>query len=193
MPREMALKIRFVDGDGLNPGRLEFAVEFHNAIHHEERIAMREDVHDGIDVERSGRGGNRLGCCRGNGIDTLGEKFCHFGIDAMAGFDSHDMAANETPAEREVADDVENLVANEFIGEAKRLLAENTVTTGNDGVFEASALDEAFIHERLDILVENKGSGGSYFLFVNLRGDLRGAELCETPLGTDLRAGDAEF
>ena len=103
------------------------------------------------------------------------------------------MGSEETTAKREVADDIEDLVADEFIGEAERFLAENAVPAGDDGVFQTPSLDEPLVHERLHILVENKGPRGGDFFFVKFGRDLGGEELGEAALGTDLGAGDAEL
>ena len=50
MTGEVALKIWFVDRDGLHPHGLLFP-ELNDAIHHQERVAVRQDAHDFVDIE----------------------------------------------------------------------------------------------------------------------------------------------
>ncbi len=96
MVGKVSLEIRFVDGDSFHAGGFQFAIEFHNAIHHEERIAVRENLHDRIDVEGARRGGNGFGCGWRDGVEALGEKFGGLGIDAVAGFYCNNVAPDET-------------------------------------------------------------------------------------------------
>ncbi len=58
--------------------------------------------------------------------------------------------------------------------------------------FERAAFDEAFVEQRLHILVVNEGAGGCDLGLVDFRCDLGGEILGEAPLGTDVGHGDAE-
>ena len=44
----------------------------------------------------------------------------------------------------------------EFVGKTQWFLAENRLAAHDNRIFEAAALDQIFVHERLDILVVNK-------------------------------------
>lgn len=101
---------------------------------------MGKNLQDRIDIKRSRRSGNRFDCGWRGRIIALDEKFSSLGVDTMAGFHSHDMAPDETPRESKVAHNIKNLVANELIGKAKRLFAEDAVATGYDGIFKAPPL-----------------------------------------------------
>ena len=103
------------------------------------------------------------------------------------------MPADAAAGEREIANDIEDFVPDKFIGKPERLLAEDAVAAGDDRIFQAAALDEAFVHERLHILVENKRARRRDLLFVEFRSDLRAEELREASLRPHLRAGDPEF
>lgn len=193
MAGEMALKIRLVDGDGFDPDGADIDDKFDNSIHHEEWITVREGPHDLIDVEHTalGREGRRRhGLELGLAFDEDGGEF---GIGSMAGFDRDDVAAESAPGEGKVADEIENFVTNKFVRETQGFLAENTFSAGDDGIFQAAAFDEPFLHQRLDVFVKNKGPGPGDFLFVKFRGDLRAQVLGEPPFGTHLGARDAEL
>jgi hypothetical protein len=77
------------------------------------------------------------------------------GVAGLAGFD----AAEERKAdEGEVADEVEGLVAAEFVGIAEGTV-HDAVLGEDDGVIEGAAADEAHGAERLDIGFEAEGAG----------------------------------
>src|SRR5207237_4801982 len=97
------------------------------------------------------------------------------------------------PEKSQVTDDVDDFVPDELVGEAQRFLAQDRFTAHDDRVLEAAAFDEIFFHERLDVLVENKGAGRRDLALVNDGRDFRGKKLRELPAGPALRAGDSEF
>src|SRR5687767_4482292 len=85
-----------------------------------------------------------------------------------------DEAEKRHPEEREVADDVEYLVADELVGAAQGLLVEHPVGREHDGVVERAAADEVGAPERLDLLGEAEGAGRG-----NLAGEAFGVERVE--------------
>src|SRR5213592_3512427 len=76
----------------------------------------------------------------------------------MAGLYCHYMTSDTAPDEREIADDVENFVPDEFVGKTQWFLAENRLAAHDNRIFEAAALDQIFLHEWLNVLVVNKRS-----------------------------------
>src|SRR5437763_13008365 len=106
----------------------------------------------------------------------------------MAWFYRDDVAADARSKKRQVADDIDDFVPDEFVGEAQRFLAQDRFAAHDDSVLEAAAFDEIFFHQRLDVLVENKGAGRRDLALVNGGRDFRGKKLRELPAGPDLRA-----
>lgn len=192
---EVALEERFVDGDGFDAGAFVFAFEADDAVDHEEGVAVGEDAHDLVDVEdgfSEGDGDRARDHAEHASVFGL-EAAGHFCVRAVAGFDGDDVAHDAAAEEHEVADDVEDFVADEFVREAERFLGHDAVVADDDGVFETAALDEAFFEEPFDVLVEDEGACGGDFLFVDGGGDLGGEVLRVAAVWADLGAGDAEF
>ena len=97
------------------------------------------------------------------------------------------------PEKREIADNVENLVPNKFVGKPQRFFAEHSLAAHDDGVLETPALDQVFLHQRLDLLVIDKRPGRRDFAFVDRRRDF-GREILRKPIvRPGLSAGDTEL
>src|SRR5262249_44076803 len=96
--------------------------------------------------------------------------------------------------ERQVADDVQNLVAHKLVVESQRLLIEDAVARQRDRVFERAAARQTVLAQRLDFLYESEGSGRRALFWI-----IAGANDDLAPLLADHRvievnqAGDAEF
>src|SRR6516162_3000265 len=69
-----------------------------------------------------------------------------FSVCGVAWFHGDEMAANATTDQREVADNVEDLVSDEFILKTQWLFAQNGIAAHNDRVFQAAALDQILFH-----------------------------------------------
>ena len=82
----------------------------------------------------------------------------------MAGADGDDVRLEADAGEDDVADDIEDLVADELVLEAQGLLADDLVALEDDRGVERAALDEALLDETFDVLVDRERAG---------RGDLR--------------------
>ena len=68
------------------------------------------------------------------------------------------MCAQERSAhQRQVADNIEHLVADELLRIAQRLVRQHGVVTDDHGVLEAAAFDQAVLDEELDLLEKAKG------------------------------------
>ena len=194
MAREVTDKIRLIDGDALDAGAFVFAFESNDAVHHEKWIAVRQDIHHLVDVHHGLAAGDRDGRHHAqHAAVILLEAPRHFGVRAVAGLHGNDVAHNAFSAQHKVADEIQNLVAHELVLETQWLFAHHAFIADHDGVFQAAALDEPFIKQAFDFLVEHKSPGGSNFLLVNLRRDL-GAEILSQPaIRPDLRARNAEL
>ena len=81
-----------------------------------------------------------------------------FGVERMAGTRGHDVRLQRDAEQCDVADDIEDLVAHEFVGETERLFRDDLVTLDHDGAIERTTLDLAQLDELLDILVDGKGA-----------------------------------
>lgn len=80
------------------------------------------------------------------------------GVERVAGFAGFDAGEQGEADEGEVADEIESLVAAEFIGIAERAV-HDAVLGEDDGVIERAAADEAHGAEGLDIGFEAEGAG----------------------------------
>jgi hypothetical protein len=88
----------------------------------------------------------------------VGEKAADkLGVEGMAGFAGFDAAEEGESDEGQVADEVESLVAAEFVGVAEGAV-HDAVFGEDDGVIERAAADEAHGAERLNIGFEAKGA-----------------------------------
>jgi hypothetical protein len=89
----------------------------------------------------------------------VGEKAAdELGVEGVAGFAGFDAAEEGEADEGEVADEVEGLVAAEFVGVAEGAV-HDAVFGEDDGVIEGAATDQAHGAERLDIGFEAEGAG----------------------------------
>src|SRR5712691_7954532 len=97
---------------------------------------MRQDLHDLVGVESAvafrdnARNGQRVTarlflCNRARELSICG-------VPRLYG---NEMTANAATDKREVADNVENLVPDEFVFESQRLFAQDRVAANNDRVF----------------------------------------------------------
>ena len=92
------------------------------------------------------------------GVKRLGE----LGVDGVARPRGDDVRLERQAEQHQVADDVEDLVADELVLEAQRLLRDDLVALDDDGVVETAALDLAQLDELLDVLVDREGAGGGH-------------------------------
>ena len=91
---------------------------------------------------------------RGVGQEAADE----LGVEGMAGFAGFDAAEEGEADEGEVADEIEGLVAAEFVGIAEGAV-HDAVFGEDDGVIERAAADQTHGAERLDIGFEAEGAG----------------------------------
>src|SRR2546430_14316001 len=64
------------------------------------------------------------------------------GVCAMTGLDRNDVTVNAPAQQCKIADNIEYLVAHEFVVEAQRLLAQNRFAPDDDCVLEAAAFNQ---------------------------------------------------
>ena len=90
------------------------------------------------------------------------ERFAHLSVDAadkfaiggVAGFDGDEVTVHRPAKQRQVADNVENLVPNEFVRISQGFVGQDCVLADDDGVFETATFDEAIGYEELDFFEE---------------------------------------
>ena len=165
---EMALEERFVDRDGFLADRLELAVEFQDAVDEQERVAVRQDLHDLVDIETGFARGDVLHRHLLRDVVTvlLVNGAGQFDVERVSGLGRDDAGLQPGRKQREIADDIEDLVTDELVLIPERFAGENGVATDDDGVLEAATLDETLLHERFHFLVEYEGAGLGDFLGV---------------------------
>src|SRR5437868_10879185 len=101
---------------------------------------MRKNFHYFVGLQ--GIGAERPCPWRGHGVSAgifTGENASQLGVSSVARFNRDHVTANSRTDQGEIADDIENLVANEFVRETQRLLAHDRITAQDNRVFEAAA------------------------------------------------------
>ena len=187
------------------------AVNLQHAVHHQKRIAVRQNLHHLLRVHRAAlrhlrqqclpllvilrgrnrrrrerlRGAQRLGHLRDNLPDELA-------IRRVARLDRDQMPANRPAQQRQIAHDVQHLVPHEFLRIPQRLGRQHRVVADDNGVLQAAALDEAVLDEVFNLLVKAKRPRVRQFLFPRLGRDFRAVKLREPALLVRARAGDFE-
>ena len=170
MTGEMPLKKRLIDRDGLYARNFIIGLEADDPINHQKGIAMRQDLHYLVSVETATAGGDRAWRRHRASSGLLaGESASQLRIRRVAGFHRHHMTANRPADQRQIADNVQNFVPHKFVGEAQRFFAQDRLPAHHNRIFKTAALDQIFLHERLNIFVENKCSGRSYLALKNCR------------------------
>ena len=155
---------------------------------------MRKDLHHFASVQTGIAYWDRARCAHRASLGLLaGDCPGQIRIRSMAGLYCHHMTSDTAPGQREIADDVENFVPDEFVGKTQWLLAENRLAAHDNRIFEAAALDQIFLHERLNILIENKGPRRGDLAFENCGCDFHRQKLREPIVWSGLRARDAKL
>jgi len=85
-----------------------------------------------------------------------GELLGQLGVCGVAGFDGGDVTDEGFSEERNVADDVQDLVADELIRIAKRFVGENRIIADDDGILKTAAFDETVGVEIFDFFKETE-------------------------------------
>ena len=98
----------------------------------------------------------------------------------MPGFDRDEVTTNPTADQREVADNVEDFVSDEFVLKTQRLFAQDCVAAHHHRIFQTTALDQIFLHQRLDLFVVDKRPGRRDLALEEFRYDVGRHELRET-------------
>src|SRR5262245_62725304 len=87
-----------------------------------------------------------------------------------------EVADHRVADEREIADRVEDLVADEFVLEPERVV-QHAGLAEHDGVFERTAERQAVLTQHLDVLEEREGARRCDLLDERLLGDAESARL----------------
>src|SRR5438093_2704467 len=136
MTWKMSLEKRLVDRDRFDADTFRSAfVEADDAVDHQKGITMRQNPHDLFAVESAVT--LRHDSWNGERFAPrlfFGDNPGQFRIRRVAGFYRDEMAANSTTDQREIADDVENFVSDEFIGKTQWLFAQDGVAAHDHGV-----------------------------------------------------------
>src|SRR5437868_10821378 len=104
---------------------------------------MRQNSHDVVDIETAFAGRKSLRVDdRSETRELASQRADQLGVRAVARFDRDDVATNPLPEEREIADDIEDFMPHEFVGEAQRFLTQNRIAADHDRILEAAALDQ---------------------------------------------------
>src|SRR3954464_12980825 len=98
---------------------------------------MREQLHDLGDVEAAFAGRKGVGLESRGGARMFASKGAdQFCVRAVSRFDRDDVTADSLTKQGEVANDIENFVADEFLREAQRFLAQHGIAPNDDRVLE---------------------------------------------------------
>src|SRR5947207_14646294 len=168
MTGEMSLEKRLVDRDRFYPGHLGFTFEPNDPVDHQKWKPMGQNLHDLIGIERAIAERTRLWSRERLALRAFaGKRARQFGIGAVTRLYRNDMSPDSLTDQSKVADDIENLVTNEFVLEPQRFLAHYGIAANNDRIFKTAALDQIFFHQGLNVFIVNKGSRRRDFPFEN--------------------------
>src|ERR1043166_1266916 len=194
MPGEMAGEKRLVHRDGFHADATGVAFESRDSIDHQERITVRKKFHHLTDIEPAFARRKRVRFKDGSRARELtSERADQLGVRAVTRLNRDDVTVNSLPEKREVPDDIEDFVTDEFVGEPKRFLAQHRVAANHDRVFETAALDEVLVHQVTDVLVKNERPCRRDLVLVNRGRNFGGKELGKLSVRSRLRARDPEF
>src|SRR5262249_26240004 len=122
--REMSLEEWLVDSDGFNPNAFGFRIETDDPIDHQEREAVRQNLHHLIGVESAVAGWNRTRYSQSASSRLFArDQSSQIRITRVTWFYRDHMPANTSSDQSEIADDIEDFVTDKFIGKPQRLLA----------------------------------------------------------------------
>src|ERR1700693_3572639 len=190
----MTLKVGFIDRHRLCADTLVVSLERNNPVDHQEGITVWKDFHNILHIHyacplRYNLRGNHRYHVR----VPLGQGLRQFSICRVSGFDRDNVTQEPASGQKEVTDDIEDLVANEFVRISQRFLSHNRFAAHNDRVLEASPSDQAFVDKRFQILIENERTSPSDFFLVNTRCDFGRIILGKATLRADLCARDSKL
>ncbi len=123
------------------------------------------------------------------GEEELGE----LGVDRMAGARCDDVRLERHAEKHNVANDIEDLVANELVLKAEAFLGENLVALDDDGAVERAALDLAELEQLLDVLVNRERARGGDLRHIDVGVDREREMLRVNATVVGRGAGDLEF
>ena len=89
---------------------------------------------------------------------------------------------NRAADQRKIADDIEHLVADKFVGITQRFGGEDGVVTNDHRIFKAATLNEAVFDEKLDLFEETKCSSVREFALPTFGRDFEAVKLSEARL-----------
>ena len=145
----------------------------HNRVHHRNKTQGKQG-RDGADREGAGVGsgvgeGGGVPMVVAAGVVGVLDHVEAFGIgeqavdeqvvEGVSGLVDGDLAQDREPAEGEVADEVEELMADAFVLAAEALAVDRAVPVEDDGVVERAALGQAEGAEAVHIFEEAEGAG----------------------------------
>src|ERR1700730_11822232 len=169
----MPLEKGFIDRDRFYAGHLGSSFKAENAVDHQKRESMGQDFHYLIRIESSIADWPCPWCRERKPACALSrQRSGEIGIGAMPGFDCDNVSADPLTHQCQISDDIENFVPNEFVREAQRFLAENSVASNDNRILQTAASDQVFVHQWLNILVIDEGAGRSDFALEYRRSNL---------------------
>ena len=111
----MAFKEGFVHGDVFDAQGAAVAIHFDDAVDQEHGIAVRHEAEDAADIHDRFADGQACAALR---LEHLGELADHGVVEGVAALVGDELALYGAAQEIEVADEIEDFVADAFVGEA---------------------------------------------------------------------------
>ena len=172
----MALKIRLVDAHVLDRNERIAPHELHDAVDHHKGITVRQRVENTPDIEGRLVGHDH---CRTRlflrplftFLQLGGERLGQFGVDRMTGARGDNVRLQRHAQQRDVTDDIQNLVAHELILKAQAFLRNDLIALDHDRAIERAAFDLAELEQLLDVLVNRERPRGRDLRHVGIRID----------------------
>ena len=157
-------------------------------LHHVQRRAITHEILVGGSRGRRREGLHGLFRLTHLGGNLLGQ----LTVPRVAGTDCDDVPEKGAAQQRQVSEDVQNLVPHELVLVAQRLGGQHRVIADDHGVLQAPALDQPVLVEQLQLLEEAERSRVGEFLGPGLRRHFEAEELREAPAAARARAGNLQ-
>src|SRR4051812_49395823 len=149
MSRKMPLKKRLIDGHVFQPDDTLLFLYLDDPVHEQERVSVRENLHDVFDRER------RLLLFHLFLLSALHKFSNQRHGSAMTRLESHDSRADAGAGERQISNTIHRLVADKIVTPAKTS-AQHIALVQHHSVLERSTLDQSLLAQRVDLMNEAK-------------------------------------
>jgi len=125
-------------------------------------------------------------------FEFLEKLFGQLRVDVMSRTCGNDVRLERQAEQHDIANDIEDLVADEFVLKAQAFFRKDLVAADDDGAVEAAAFDFAHLHQFFDVFVNRERAGSGDLRHVRVRIDVEREMLRVNTAVVSRRAGDTQ-